>query len=169
MTPLNTVEAIYTIPYSELTLWQPDSAGNPFATALWTAECVNQVTIKDSFVEKLTRPSGVRFARTHHIDQTSFVSVAGLVDFTFPLERNTYFVMYIAWTQADKGPSPPLLTPRWRDRTYFGVTQMGRSIQAADESGFHLIQDVQLRGQFFVENTGQGAPPGPAGYAGSST
>lgn len=163
MTPANTVEAIYTIPYAILTIWMPNSFGNPFGSILWTAQCVNQITIKDTLVEKLTKPTGVRYKNTHHVDQDSFVTVSGLVDFTFPLQRNVYFVMYISWIQADQGPVPPKVNAIWRDRTYFGVTQMNRGIQGLNESDFHLGQDQQFRSQFFLENTGQGVPPGPVG------
>ncbi len=163
----NTVEAVYTLSLATLTLWQPGASGNPFGSVIYTANCVNQITIRDSFVEKLTRPSGVAYKNSHVVDQDNFVTVAGLVDYTLPLERNTFFVMYIEWLQADKGVTNS--NPLWRDRTYFGVNQMNRAIQGADEIGFHLVQNVQFRTQFYVENTGQGAPPGPAGYEGSST
>lgn len=165
MTPNNTVEAIFTVPYSNVALYASDANGNAFGSLLWTANCIENVQLKDSFVEKLTKPSGVKFKNTHHVDGDHFVTIPGLADFSFLPVRNTYFVLYVGFVQADRGPVPPQNSPKFRDRTYYGVTYMGMDASGRDMAGgAPMGQSLQFRAQFFLANTGIGALPGPAGY-----
>jgi hypothetical protein len=158
----NTIEAAYSVPLSNVTLWQPNSFGNPFGSVIWTANCLEDVGIKDSFEEKLSRPSGTRYPATHHVNESHFINLPGLMDFSMVMQRNQYFVMYIAWLQGDLGPYAP--NPRWRDRTYFGVTYMDLAANGrGPEGGNEIHQRQNFRAQFYIANTGQGIPPGPVG------
>ena len=159
---MNQVEAIYSIPFASVSLYATDLDGNATGSPVWSAACIEDVKIKDTQIIEYSAPTGCRYRIPHQVDEFHTITIDGLMDFSVDDSRNTIFVMYISWLQANRYANDP--QRRWRDRSYFGVCETGldsggRGVNGSDGNA----QSRSFSAQFYLQDTAVGGSPvGPA-------
>jgi hypothetical protein len=156
---MNSVSTVFDIPFSLVEIWSTDPTGNPLAL-LWTGAAIENVQLKDAFLNERSSPSGCRYRVPHTLDEAHSISAEGLADFSWSPIRNSTFVLYIVWFDVSRPQRPSTV---YESRTYFGVTSEDLTTAGRDVMGTGgMAQARSFAASFFIPNSGTGTPPGPA-------
>lgn len=159
------LEAIYTIPFATISIYATDLSGNASGDPLWTGACIEDLKLSDSIIQEFSQPSGARYEIAHARNEKHTIEADGLMDFSWSPIRNTTYLLYLTWLQADKITG----VRAWRDRTYFDIVPMASNVGGRGENGSAgNIQSRTWSAAFYMESNGSADPPVPPGPASST-
>lgn len=163
MTITAPITGLYQVPFVSAGLFYVDINGNALGSAVWTPKATDTLRCSDNLVERLSRPTGARYATAHHIDEQHIIEIGGYMDLSFVMQRNQQFVFWVAWQASDEGvplaPYQQNAEAPWWARTYYGVTFISLENAGRGPDPFSMAQ--RLRAQFYTQANGTGSPSGP--------
>src|SRR5690242_3117768 len=126
-------EQVFVLNKAELSLFHSNAQGDAAdGDALFIGACAAGLKIGYRFDEVETRPSGVPYPNTHHVNESHSIEIERIWIVNgeeFQMERNRNYILKIKWVDPDDGS-------KYFQRSYYGVKNQSADMGSQDVQEF---------------------------------
>lgn len=157
---MSPVGNVYALPNCEISLYATGE-DNTLGALLWSAQQVQTLRVRESFVEVEHWATGLPYPEVRHVGERHELEFEAVWNVAAAMSKNVEHVLAVTWKNATLSGTGS----SWVRRFYNGVTTSGRDIGSLD--GNEFTSSNALRAKYYTEATHTTTPPVLS--AGSST